>query len=84
MTYSENTVNILTALKHKGIGPAWIHKNWFEGIKEQQIVELLNKTCKNEEISTEDFSKKREKIIHLLESSLEIDGVVGFGDVNFP
>lgn len=84
MIYSKNAVNILTALKYKGIGPAWIYKNWFEGINEQQIVDLLNKTCKNEETSTEDFLKKREKIIHLLESSLEIDGVVSFGDVNFP
>jgi DNA processing protein len=86
MKYSEKAINVLTALKYKGVGKAWIVKKLNDNIKEDVIVSLLNKDTKESfNITLEDFLRKKSAIkndINKLETL--IDGVVAIGDEKFP
>lgn len=84
MIYSDNAIKILAALQYKGIGTAWIINNWSTNITDEQVVLLLNKTGKSIVTSREEFISIKNKIENKICSYSEIDGVVGYGDFNFP
>ncbi|MDR0830983.1 MAG: DNA-protecting protein DprA [Prevotellaceae bacterium] len=85
MEYTENAVNILTAITFKGIGRAWIVKNLKGNEKIEKIVSLLKTTKDNKDITLYDFeSAKKQLIIRFNAFEDCCDGVVAIGDKNFP
>lgn len=87
MKYSDNSINIITAITFKGIGRAWIHKNLKGNESVETIVELLNKKLSNteSEVTIEKFENKKKIILHELQRFKEFcDGIVAIGDKNFP
>ena len=86
ITYSDNSINILTIKTYKGIGRAWIVKNLRDNEKVDAIVSLLNKDAKEDyQITVEKFERNKARIIDNIEK-LEgfVDGVVAIGDTDFP
>lgn len=78
MKYTSNALNILTVRTFPKKGPAWIHKNLKGNETEEQLCRLI-------EAHEYEFQKRRERI----EASIQkhgdsIDGVIAFGDLNFP
>jgi len=87
MKYTDNSLNILTAQSYKGIGKGWIVKNLKGNESIEAIVSLLNKTIKDKPTNKEEFERKKNKFeTTLIErfSSDFCDGVVAWGDSNFP
>lgn len=84
--YTENAINVLSAIIYKGIGRAWIVKNLTNIKSEDEIVTLLNKSSKAvHRVTLDDFNKKKNLVKKLLNKSEGfIDGVVAIGDVDFP
>ena len=87
MKYTDNALNILAAKTFHGIGDAWINKNLItlNTYSPKDIVELLKRTVKQEDVSEEIFWKRRENIekrINCLGKSC--DGIVALGDPQFP
>ena len=88
MNYTDNALNILTLKTFKGIGNAWIVKNFHPDTTVESLVELLNtkrkETDQTEYITTQMFQNTKQYIegkIVALEGS--VDGVIAFGDKNF-
>jgi len=68
MTYSDNSINILTIKTYKGIGRAWIVKNLRDNEKVDAIVSLLNKDAKEDyQITVEKFERNKARIIDNIE-----------------
>lgn len=86
MNYSENALTILTLKQYKGIGKAWIVKNYKENLPIESMLNLLNKDSKEKfPITPEDFEiDKRNMRNELDRLSNSIDGIVAFGDSHFP
>jgi len=86
MKYTDNSINILTAKSYKGIGNAWIVKNLKGNESIDTIVNLLNKTIKNEQTTVEQFETRRKDFKAILLQKFEniCDGFVALGDPNFP
>ncbi len=86
MIYSENSINILTAMTYKGIGRAWIVKNLRGDERVDTIVNLLNIDAKEDHhITLEDFERNKERIREdVLRLEDFMDGIVAFGDERFP
>ena len=86
MTYTENAINILTAISYKGIGRAWIVKNLKGNENIETIVSLLNNKSKQiAEITNDDFEFKKNQIKEQLGKFEDgCDGLVALGDNNFP
>ncbi len=84
MKYTENSLNILTAVSYKGIGRAWVIKRLKGNESEQRIVTLLNESLKDS-ITLENFLSTKKRIRTQL-SDLEeyCDGLIAIGDENFP
>jgi DNA processing protein len=86
MNVSNNALNVLTIMTYKGIGKAWIVKNVKVADSIDTIISKLNKDSKEDfNLTTEGFergkSKLREEVLKMEDF---IDGVVAFGDTNFP
>ena len=86
MNYSENALTILTLKQYKGIGKAWIIKNYKDNLPIELIINLLNKDSKEAvPITREDFELDKQNMRNTIERfSNCIDGIVGFGDHDFP
>lgn len=86
MKYTDNAINVMAARTYKGIGRAWITKNWSTLRTDAEIVELLNNAVKGgDRITIGDFNKKKDSLRGLLaKSEGYIDGVVAVGDSDFP
>lgn len=82
MIYSNNVVNILAALRYKGVGKAKIVSNWHPDITVAEIVAFLNQLGCNTCIS--EFNAEKQYIINKLEQYTSADGAVGLGDEFFP
>lgn len=86
MKYTENSLNILTALSYKGIGKAWIVQNLKGNESVETIASLLNKKIKEKQTNIEEFeclkNNFRTKLIEKFEDCC--DGIVAWGDMNFP
>jgi SMF family protein len=78
MIYSENALNVLTALRYKGIGKAWIVRNFNPKDSLEKLVIALKTT-------EQDFIEERNKV-KIAVKTMEgfADGLVAFGDNNFP
>ncbi len=84
MKYTENALNIYTAKQFKGIGNAWINKNLYQVKPYEVIVELLQKSAK-EEVTEELFLKIRKRYEEKFEQMQDCcDGVIALGDPHFP
>ena len=77
MKYTENSLNILTALHYKGIGKAWIVKNYKPNISLEKLSLLLN-------INKESFIQERNKVEEQIKKLDNCDGIVALGDEDFP
>jgi DNA processing protein chainA len=76
--YTKNVLNILTALEFKGIGKAFIVKNYTPNLSEEEFCKILN-------VDLDDFIEKKENIQNELErSSKFVDGFLALGDEKFP
>ena len=86
MNYTSNALNVMAARTFKGIGRAWLTKNLATVKATNEIVELLNKSIKNQQpVTLDDFEQKKALLQHLLEkNSAYIDGVTAIGDSDFP
>ena len=86
MNYTSNALNVMAARTFKGIGRAWLTKNLATVKTTNAIVELLNKSIKNQHpVTLDDFEQKKALLQHLLEkNSAYIDGVTAIGDSDFP
>ena len=83
MLISENAVNMLAAKSYKGIGRKWINDNLAGSPSVERIVRLLGE--KIEDVSVYDFEARKLNIRQRIEAlGGAIDGVVGFGDEDFP
>ncbi|MDD6003294.1 MAG: DNA-processing protein DprA [Bacteroidales bacterium] len=85
MKKTDNAINILTALKFKGVGNAWIYNNLKGGESPDVIVQMLN--AKNITITLADFNYKREEVRNVLNNMYkQVDGfgVTALGDEDFP
>jgi len=86
MKYTENAINILTAIEYKGIGKAWIIKNLKGDESVEEIVSLLNEKSKqSQNVIVEDFNSVKNRIIEKLDTLGDsCDGLVALGDEDFP
>ena len=86
MNYTSNALNVMAARTFKGIGRAWLAKNLATVKTTNEIVDLLNKSIKNQQpVTLDDFERKKVLLQHLLEkNSAYIDGVTAIGDSDFP
>lgn len=83
--YTQNALNIIASMQYKGIGKAWIVRNWRPNLTDSAIVNLINATLKNEKTDIYQFSKYQEFARRLLDSAcLSATGVVGWMDSNYP
>ena len=83
MVYTDNALNILTAMSYRGIKRGWVVNNLKGNEDEWSIVELLNKKLTHH-TSVEEFLE-RKKIVEVRINNLSnCDGVVALGDENFP
>ena len=86
MKYTDNSLNIYTALSYKGIGKAWIVKNLKGNERVETIVQLLNKTIKEDPTDVDDFESRKNDFESKFLQNLEgcCDGFVALGDKKFP
>ena len=77
MKKTDNAINILTALKFKGVGNAWIYNNLKGGESPDMIVKIFN--AKNIPITLADFNSKRDEVRNVLNNMYK-----QVGDENFP
>lgn len=86
MRYTENSLNVLTAKSYKGIGNAWIVKNFRGNETVDAIVSLLNKAIKGSPTNADEFIRLRSNYEAKLVERFEdiCDGFVALGDENFP
>ena len=86
MNITDNALNVLAAKTYKGIGRAWIVNNIKGNESADRLVMLFNQSTK-EGVSTSvrEFEGRKQSIRSRLEQSAGIiDGVIAFGDPNFP
>lgn len=82
---TENAVNILTALKFKGVGNAWIYNNLKGGESAEVIVNTLN--AKRIPATLADFNQERDNVRNALNAMYkQVDGfgITALGDDDFP
>ncbi|MBR4327065.1 MAG: DNA-processing protein DprA [Bacteroidales bacterium] len=82
---TDNAINILTALKFKGVGNAWIYNNLKGGESPDVIVAKLNE--KNIAATACGFNQKREEVRNVLNAMYKQVygfGVTALGDEDFP
>ena len=85
MKYTQNSINILTALQFKGIGRSWIVTNWRRDLSDEQIVTMINNSLKDKKISIRDFDVERIGVLNRISLQEQCaDGIVGFLDEGFP
>lgn len=85
MKYTQNSINILSALRYRGIGTAWVVSNWRKDLTNKQIVEMINQSTKGDLTSEREFDAIRQNIIQYLETQTEyIDGIIGWLDEDYP
>lgn len=85
MKYTQNSINILTALQFKGIGRSWIVANWRRDLSDEQIVTMINNSLKDKKISISDFDVERIGVLNRISLQEQcVDGIVGFLDEDFP
>ncbi len=85
MKKTDNTINILAALKFKGVGNAWIYNNLKGGESPEVIVKILNE--KKIPTTLAGFNYKRDEVRGILNNMYkQVDGfgVTALGDDDFP
>lgn len=85
MKYTNNSLNILTAKSYKGIGNAWIVRNFKGNENIDTIVSLLNNKIAEKTTCTE-FENLRNRFEKKISQKFQdsCDGIVALGDHNFP
>lgn len=86
MIFTENALNVLSAITYKGIGRAWIVKHLGEIESPARLVDLLNQGAnEGHSIALDEFEERKEDIRRQCERLAGVvDGVVAIGDSGFP
>ena len=85
MKYTDNSINILAAIRYKGIGKAWIVSNWQKNLSDDEIVGLINQSTKGEQTTVSEFREVRRSIIQRVNQQKDFaDGIVGWLDEDYP
>lgn len=85
MKYTQNSINILTAIQYKGIGKAWIVSNWRRNLTDEQIVELINQSTKGDLTSVNEFNAIRQNMLRRINAQVEFaDGITAWLDEDYP
>lgn len=85
MKYTQNSINILTALQFKGIGRSWIVTNWRNDLSDEQIVTMINNSSKDKRITVNDFDVERIGVLNRISTQKQYaEGIIGLLDENFP
>lgn len=85
MKYTENALNIMAAKTFKGIGRAWIVKNLKGNEPVENIVQLIQSTKDNKDLTNLLFESIKEKISNNLKTiANHCDGITAIGDTDFP
>ena len=85
MKKTDNAINILAALRFKGVGNAWIYNNLKGGESPEVIVKILNE--KKIPATLAGFNYKRDEVRDILNNMYkQVDGfgVTALGDDDFP
>ena len=85
MKKTDNAINILAALRFKGVGNAWIYNNLKGGESPEVIVKILNE--KKIPATLAGFNYKRDEVRDILNNMYkQVDGfgVTAVGDDDFP
>lgn len=88
MKYTDNALNVLTAMSYDGIGKAWVLRNLRSNLGVEQIVALVSqkvspKTAKPPTVG--EFEQKKQQYKALIDKmSTCCDGLVALGDADFP
>lgn len=78
MKYTENALNVLTSLRYKGIGKAWIVRNF-------KVNDSLEKLAISTKTTVEKFVEERNKVEEEIKTMCGFaDGLIAFGDKDFP
>ena len=78
MKYTENALNVLTSLRYKGIGKAWIVRNF-------KVNDSLEKLAISTKTTVEKFVEERNKVEEEIRTMCGFaDGLIAFGDKDFP
>ncbi len=84
MKYTQNVLKILALKTFKGVGNAWIVKNFRPEYSDEELVELINTTKpQNEVITLNSFESIKQNIASKLDTT-ENDNAIAFGDRYFP
>ncbi len=84
MKYTENALNILAAKSFKNIGAQKIVDNISNKDDVASIVRKLSRFS-TDNMNVVEFQNRKDKIKNIFENgNLDVDGVVAFGDDNFP
>lgn len=85
MKYTQNVLNVLALQTFKGIGNAWIVKNFKAHYSVEALVELINTKKAQKEVVTYDFFENlKQNIAFELDSLEEGDNALALGDELFP
>lgn len=82
MKYTDNSLNILTALQVKGIGKGWINQFMNRKYDLEDLISAIRK--KDDGYTLEFFLHEKAKIEKYLEEYEYADGVIAVGDTLFP
>lgn len=85
MKYSNNVINVLTALEFKGIGKAWIVKNIKPNMSDDELIKKIKKSINFENDLNDFFYDKQQEVKNNIDKISEyVDGFTAWGDENFP
>lgn len=82
MKYSNNVINVLTALEFEGIGKAWVVKNIKPNMSDDELIKKIK--VKVKQIDNKTFYNKQEEVKENIDKISEyVDGFIAWGDENF-
>lgn len=83
--YTQNSINILAAIRYKGIGKAKIVSYWHKDFSDEAIVELINQFTTGEQTSLGEYNAVRQNIVQRI-SQIDsyADGIIGWLDEEYP
>ena len=76
--YTQNSLNILAAIRYKGIGKAKIVSYWHKDFSDEAIIELINQFTTGEQTSLSEYNAVRQDIVQRISQiGSYADGLIG-------
>lgn len=83
--YTQNSLNILAAIRYKGIGKAKIVSYWHKDFSDEAIIELINQFTTGEQTSLSEYNAVRQDIVQRISQiGSYADGLIGWLDEEYP